>query len=476
MLAGPDLPDTRPVRRELARRVVALDPVIDEALGESASLRYHSPSMQTAVDGLLAALAGWRTVASHLEALRPKQARLEAGSVLGAVSPALRSASPLGEPTQWLADPLSLRKACEASMRRLTALPAATPSLQLLAYQTEVLLAGIARTLDGVALLVSPARSFPRQGGRLRLRVPDWLPSLVNAGRAFIAISAVAVFWILTEWPNGAQAMAFAAIGVILFAPRADQAYSTALGFTIGTSIGAIFAAVVAFAVLPNVETFGTFSIALGLVLVPAGAGMAQSWQTAAFTGLAALFVPLLSPANEMSYNTVQFYNTALAIVGGVSVAALAFRLIPPLSPAFRTQRLMASTLRDLRHLAARPIPLAPADWQSRIYGRFSVLPDEAPPLQRSELSAALSVGLEIIELRGRALRPDQAQELDAALEAVARGSGTLAIARLAGLDLALASCPSVDALRARSSILAVSEALSRHADYFNAGAHCEIH
>ena len=74
-----------------------------------------------------------------------------------------------------------------------------------------------------------------------------------------------------------AQAMAFAAIGVILFAPRADQAYSMVLGFTIGTSIGAIFAAVVAFAVLPNTETFGAFSIALGLVLVPAGAGVAQS-------------------------------------------------------------------------------------------------------------------------------------------------------------------------------------------------------
>ena len=476
VLAGPDLPDTRPVRRELVRRVVALDPVIDEALGESASLRYHSPLMQTAVDGLLAALAGWRTVASHLEVLRHKQARLEAGSVLAAVSPELRSASPLGEPSQWLTDPESLRKACEASVRRLTALPAATPSLQLLAYETAVVLAGIASALDGLALLVAPARSLPRCGGRLRLRVPDWLPSLVNAGRAFITISAVALFWILTEWPSGAQAMAFAAIGVILFAPRADQAYSMVLGFTIGTSIGAIFAAVVVYAVLPNIETFGAFSIALGLVLVPAGAGVAQSWQTAAFMGLAAWFVPLVSPANEMSYNTMQFYNSALAIVGGVGVAALAFRLIPSLSPAFRTRRLMASTLRDLRHLAASPIPLAPSDWESRIYGKFSVLPDEAQPLQRSELLAALSVGLQIIKLRGIALGPDHAAELDAALEAAARGNGALAIARLADLDQALALCPSAYAIQARSRILAVSEALSRHAAYFSAEVRREVH
>ena len=30
-LAGPELPETQPVRRELVRRVIALDPVIDEA-------------------------------------------------------------------------------------------------------------------------------------------------------------------------------------------------------------------------------------------------------------------------------------------------------------------------------------------------------------------------------------------------------------------------------------------------------------
>src|SRR6202022_380191 len=37
-LAGPDLPETQPIRRELVRRVVPLAPVIDEALGESPQL------------------------------------------------------------------------------------------------------------------------------------------------------------------------------------------------------------------------------------------------------------------------------------------------------------------------------------------------------------------------------------------------------------------------------------------------------
>jgi hypothetical protein len=105
------------------------------------------------------------------------------------------------------------------------------------------------------------------------------------------------------------------------------------------------------------------------------------------------------------------------------------------------------------------------------MYGRFSALPDEAQPLQRSQLLAALSVGTEIIQLRRIARRLDSGAELDAALEALARGDSAIATARLARLDDALAGRPGAAALRARGSILAMSEALTQHAAYFDAGA-----
>jgi uncharacterized membrane protein YccC len=475
-LAGPDFPETQPVRQELVRRVVALDPVIDEALGESSQLRYHSPVLQRAVDGLLAALAGWRTVAVRLVRVSHEQARQEANAVLQAVPPGLRSASVQGEPARWIDDPVGLRLICEAAVRRLIALPAATPSLRLLSDQTAEALAGISQALNGLALLVDdPAGPVPRRGG-VHLRVPDWLPSLVNAGRAFVVIGAVELFWIITEWPNGAGAITFAAIGAILFAPRADQAYATVIGFMVGTSLTAAFAAIIAFAVLPNSETFAAFSLAIGLVLVPAGAGMAQPWQTAMFTAMAANFVPLLAPSNPMIYDTVQFYNAAIAIVAGVGAAAVSFRLMPPLSPAFRTRRLLALTLRDLRRLATGPIPRTPDDWEGRMCGRFAVLPDEAQPLQRSQLLAALSVGTEIIQLRRIARRLDLGSELDVALAAVAEGNSAVATTRLAVLDRVLASLPGAGtgaqaALRARGGVLAVSEALTQHASYFDAAA-----
>ncbi|HYZ84073.1 MAG TPA: FUSC family protein, partial [Bryobacteraceae bacterium] len=50
--AGPNLPDTQPIRRDFIRRVIALDPIIDQVVGESSEIHYHSPVLQQAVEGL----------------------------------------------------------------------------------------------------------------------------------------------------------------------------------------------------------------------------------------------------------------------------------------------------------------------------------------------------------------------------------------------------------------------------------------
>jgi uncharacterized membrane protein YccC len=350
---------------------------------------------------------------------------------------------------------------------------AGTPSLRLLADQTAEVAGGISHALNGLALLVAdPARAVSRSRGHRAPRIADWLPALVNAARAFVVIGAAELFWIVTAWPNGAGAITFAAIGVILFAPRADQAYATAIGFMIGTSLTAALAAIIAFAVLPGLptESFAAFALAIGLVLVPAGAGMAQPWQTAMFNAMAANFVPLLAPSNPETYDTTQFYNAALAIVAGVGAAAVSFRLIPPLSPPFRARRLLTLTLRDLRRLATGPIPRAPDAWEGRMYGRFAALPDQAEPLQRSQLMAAFLVGSQIIQLRRIAQRLNLAGALDAAFEAVADGQSALATTRLAAVDLMLAARPdaTLAVLRARGLILAISGALTQHEGYFD--------
>jgi uncharacterized membrane protein YccC len=306
--------------------------------------------------------------------------------------------------------------------------------------------------------------------------VPDWLPAVLSAGRAFVTIGAVEIFWIVTAWPDGALAITWTAISVLLLSPRADAAYVQAANFMAGTGLAAVCAAIVAFVGLPNVETFAGFSIVMGLFLVPAGALMAQPWQASMFAALAGTFVPLLAPANQMSYDTVQFYNAALAIVLGCGAAALSFRLLPPLSPAKQSERLLALTLHDLRRLATATVQRPRDDWEGLMYSRLAALPDRAEPLQRAQLLTALSVGTEIIHLRLVAPQLGLVSELESALEALARGNSIAATAGLAALDQQFALFWEGDperrlVQRGRGRVLAICDALVRHRSYFDAGA-----
>jgi uncharacterized membrane protein YccC len=121
-----------------------------------------------------------------------------------------------------------------------------------------------------------------------------------------------------------------------------------------------------------------------------------------------------------MNYDPLQFYNKALAIVAGIGTAALSFQLLPPLSPAFRTRRLLALTLHDLRHLATGRTH---DNWGRHVHTRLAAMPEQGTPLQHAQLLAALSVGHEILHSRLIAHRLGLGATLDPALTAVAKPS-----------------------------------------------------
>jgi uncharacterized membrane protein YccC len=314
----------------------------------------------------------------------------------------------------------------------------------------------MAAVLDGLALLGgAPGYSLPRRRG-FRLGIADWLPPLVNAVRAFLAIGAAALVWDITAWPSGADAIIFAAVVVCLFAPRG---YGGAMVFTLGTAGAAVCAAIVNFAVLPGLVEFPSLCAAIGLVLVPVGFATAWSRNPAVstvFTVWGILFLPLLGPTNQITYDPEQFYNFALAALAGCLLGALSFPLLPSLPPALRVRRLLALTLRDLRRLAMNSRAPTSEDWESRIYGRLAALPHQVEPLQLGQLLAALSAGTEIVQLRRVAPWLGVSTQLDPALGALALGNSGTAIARLGQLDHHLASAPdgaaeTAIALRARS-------------------------
>jgi len=467
------------VWRELAQRIGALDAAIDVAIGESPDLRLHMSELQSIAASLFAALAAWRGVGVHLERLPEEQRRHQAARILSLL-PRNELAS-LQNSAANVAAFRGVRADCSKVVRRLIALKDPEPSLRLLADQTAAAFIRIRHTIGGLLVLIDPARHTRAQPA-VRLPVPDLLPSLVNAARAFVTIAAVASFWIVTAWPNGAQAIAFAAIAVILFSTQSDQAYAAALGFVVGVALTTICAAVVDFLVLPRFTSFAGLSFAMALMLVPAGALMTMQVRLiAVFAAVTTNFVPLLAPANQMNYDLQQFRNAALGILAGAGAGAAAFRLIPPLSPTLRARRLLSLMLHDLRSIAADPATLNRQEWASLAYSRLSALPEQAEPRQRGQLLSALAIGCGIDELWRAARRFGLTRELRAGLLSVADGHSMTAVAQLSRFDDSIAavsdSKPGARVrLRARGQIIAVSEALSRHQAYFDQEARLELY
>jgi uncharacterized membrane protein YccC len=466
-LAGAELSAMRTVRRDLVRRVIALEPLMEDVIGESSELRYRAPQLYAARDGLFAALGRWQMAAVHLERLGSHRAG-DADPIQRRLPGDERPPVDGDDTPNRAAELLRLRAAYTDSIRALLALPNRTPSRQLLADQAARALIAIRRVIDGLMLLTNPGQAC-RRGRTSWFSVPDPLPVVVGALRVFLAIAAIELFWIATAWPNGPQAIVFVAIVVILFSSRPDMVQTRDVAAGIALSV--VCAMVVNFALLPGLTTFVGMSLALGVVLVPVGMLLIMGWRPSLVLIMAATFVSLLSPANQMTYNTTQFYNVALGIVAGTSTALLSFHLVPPLSPAVRTRRLLMLTLRDLRRLAAGVRPQTADDWRRRILARLTQLPEQAEPVQRAQLTAALSVGTEIIRLRRFATPRDRETEFAAAMASIAEGRSAAAAAHLTLLDQELAAQPHATAgawLRARGSILAVSEALEQHAGYFD--------
>jgi uncharacterized membrane protein YccC len=172
-----------------------------------------------------------------------------------------------------------------------------------------------------------------------------------------------------------------------------------------------------------------------------------------------------------MTYDASAFWNGAIAILAGIAFGVVAMLIIPPLSPAIRTQRLLSLMLRDFRRLVRRDSPGRPADWESKGVARLLAMPDKAEPIDRSELAAIVAVGKEIVRLRHIAPRFVPSAMVDAVLAPLAEGRSGDAIARLGDIDRRVAALPRARSrivLSLRSSILVISAQLSEFAPYFD--------
>ncbi len=332
---------------------------------------------------------------------------------------------------------------------------------------------GMARALNGLVGVVYPREMIPVKR-RARLHVADWLPPSINALRVFLSVWAISLFWVASAWPSGALAITFCAIIVVLLSLQGDLAYSASMTFLKGCVLAAGIATVLEFGILPRATSFPSLCLALGLPLVPLGFLLARAKNPLFYFAASVNFIATLSITNGITYDASQFWNNTFAILAGIAVGAIAMRILPPLSPAIRTSRLLALTLADLRRLAKRDWSRRREDdWESRGVARLLAMPEQAEPVQRAELVAAVAVGKEIARFRRIAPRFVPGAAVDAALQALAAGRSGEAIARLKDIDRQLAALPSAESasrilLRLRAGILAISGQLSEYAPYFD--------
>jgi len=468
LIASANLDQFRALRRDLLRRVIALDPVIDAAIGEASDLRYRSPVLQRAVSGLMETIVAWRWAA--FEIARSRDAAVRGGA--HAIHDRLPRDQLSSDASGSAKTPGELREACCAAVRSLTRFNVETPSQRLLADSAAIGMLGMARALNGLTGVVDPSDMIPVRG-MARLHVPDWLPPSIAALRVLLAVAVMSLFWIATAWPNGAMAITFCAIIVVLLPVQGDLAYSASMTFLKGCVLGTGAAAVLVFAILPRVTSFPSLCLALGLATVPFGFLLARARTPLFYFAASVNYLPMLSISNGMTFDASQFWNTSSGILAGVACGAIAMRILPPLSPAIRTQRLLALTLADLRRLAKRASPGRQDDWESRGVARLLAMPEQAEPVERSQLVAAVAVGKDIVRCRAVAPRFVPGAAVDAALQALAEGRSGEAMERLKDIDRLLAALPRTEAasrivLRLRASILAISGQLAEFGPYFD--------
>jgi uncharacterized membrane protein YccC len=453
----------RTARRALIGRVIALDAMIDEAVGEPSHLWNQAGALHTTREALFVALSAWRGIANHLSAV-PRQHAIEIGATL------LPCLSNLAD-CAWADGAEVAREISRVASRIAADTATADVSSRLVVDNTVRALQALERVANALGLTTGSVE-VPSSRRPPRSRIPDVLPPVLNGVRIFLALLFAAVFWIVTEWPDGPTLITFTAVGVILFSARAEAAFASAVEFAIGCAGAGVIAVILNLAILPAVPPdFLSLAVVLSLVLVPLGMLAAGSWHKVAFGAMVTNVMPILAIRNEPRYEATEVLNAAIAVCAGTALAAIAIGLVPPLPGSKRIQRLLALTLRDLRGLLVGRRRFTHPVWVRLVSQRLAVMPPEASIEERAQLLAALSVGEAAISLLRAGRHTSAGRALDQAFADLA-GTNIVAarerLTRFSAQQSARAEVEPQREMQAAAQATLIADALDVHPHFFS--------
>lgn len=378
-----------PVLSSLADRIAALDKLSDDS-----RLSGLTPDLRR----LLADVEAWSAAGAPAVGADALLARIEAAD------------RPLSSHTSWAA---LVRASLIDRLRELVAI----------GRDCRVLQDGIAR---GDGALREPLAYAGEFGGRAP-RHRDHGMALRSALGVFVSIVACVVVWIATAWPDGATAAMMGAVLCCLFATQDDPAPAI-LSFATWTGIAAAAIGVLLFGVMPLVHDFVSLALLLAPALVLCGLLMTSPKTLPVGLALGVNGNALLAIQDRYTAEFGAYVNSAIALVGGIWLAAIVTRLVRSVGAEHGARRLVAASRADLARAARRRGRGDRAAFAHLMLDRLGLLvprlaaagPDS--DLARIDALAALRIGMNLVSLRRarHGLPPEAVAPLDAALDGVA--------------------------------------------------------
>ncbi|MDX8482228.1 FUSC family protein [Mesorhizobium sp. VK24D] len=345
------------------------------------------------------------------------------------------------------------------------------------------------QVMRGLDALRSPVAKPSRERRQPALVVHrDYHAAWRNAVRAALATLLVAAFWLTTKWSETAGTVILVAVVSSLFAARPDPVQS-AWGFFTGTLLALPFAFLVGQIALPALPGFGWFTIFVVPIIVPAALGMANPRHVGVATAFAINFLAFLSPHQLMTYDPGPFFAGSASILVGILIAIGVFVVVVPADPWVTVERISEAMREDLARLCLHErIPRRSA-FESLAYDRINQL---MPQLQRTGRKgdpilggsiAAVTVGLEVLRLRGAQLNSAVPHETVESIGNFLRGlardllfighgepqTSTIAVARQYAASIADRS-DRPEMLQVAASLRIIAAAMEDYPDFFAKG------
>jgi uncharacterized membrane protein YccC len=285
--------------------------------------------------------------------------------------------------------------------------------------------------LDFADYLVAPARApsadvraAAAQLGPKSMHTDPGI-ALLSALAAAIAMGVCAFFWIATAWPEGAGAVAFAAVACTLFASLDDPTPTQRAIITLLT-LGIPIVIIYQFFILPAITGFELLSAVLAFALIPAGLLMAIPAYAPIGLALALAFCIEMSLQTSYTADLANIINSNSAFVLGGVVGLTVTRLTRVIGTQASARRLIRATYRDLASLADGHALPTREQWASWMLDRVALLLYRQPrfePRPQHEFADALEdlrLGVNMIETQS--IAPGMSQSAQEALAAMFAG------------------------------------------------------